>query len=65
MTQNQWILDNLRRGPISPIDALQGCGCFRLAARVQELRQDGHIILTERAQGNGKQFAQYILIKEK
>jgi hypothetical protein len=65
MTQNQWILDNLRRGPISPIDALQGCGCFRLAARVQELRQDGHIILTERAQANGKQFAQYILIKEK
>jgi hypothetical protein len=65
MSQSAWILHEMRSRPITPMDALIGCGCFRLAARIQELREDGHTIITEKAVNNGKQFASYKLIKEK
>lgn len=62
MSQTEWILENLKHGPITPIDALQGCGCFRLAARIADLRQAGHDIITEnRALPNGKTVAAYHL----
>ena len=65
MTQTQWILEQLKRGPLTPIDALQGCGCFHLGARIYELRQQGHEIETEhRHLPNGKVVAEYHL-KEK
>ena len=45
MTQTQALLEALRaragRG-ITPIEALDELGCFRLAARVWDLRQQGH-----------------------
>ena len=45
MTQNQNILIDLQEGKkISPLSALQDYGCMRLAARIWELRQDGHDI---------------------
>lgn len=63
MTQTQWILDELRQRPLTPMDALVGCGCFRLAARILELRQAGHEITTEEiALPNGKHVAQYTLV---
>ena len=65
MSQSEWILQTMRKRPVTPLDALAGCGCFRLAARIQELREDGHTIITEKAVSNGKQFASYKLIKEK
>jgi hypothetical protein len=65
MSQTEWILNTLRRKPLTPIDALGGCGCFRLAARIQELRQEGHLIATDQVAKNGKRFARYTLIKEK
>jgi hypothetical protein len=65
MSQTEWILETMRTRPVTPLDALAGCGCFRLAARIQELREDGHIINTEKVSSNGKQFASYHLIKEK
>ena len=38
MTQEQWILDALkRRRKLTALDALKGCGCFRLAARISDL----------------------------
>ena len=37
-SQTQWILEALKRGPLTPIAALEGCGCFRLAARIKEER---------------------------
>jgi hypothetical protein len=65
MTQNQWILDSLKRGPLTPIDALNGCGCFRLAARIKDLREAGHPIETKnKNMPNGKTVAEYHL-KEK
>jgi hypothetical protein len=62
MTQTQWILDALKRGPITPIDALNGCGCFRLASRINDLRNAGHPIETKTLElPNGKHVAQYHL----
>lgn len=47
------------------MDALDGCGCFRLAARIADLRQAGHHIETEnRTLANNKTIAVYHL-KEK
>ena len=55
MSQTQWILDALKRGPVTAMDALDGCGCFRLAARINDLRQAGHDIETiDRRLPNGK-----------
>ena len=44
MSQNASILAALKRGPLTPLYALQQLGVMRLAARVYELRQCGHNI---------------------
>ncbi len=45
MTQNQKIFVALQQGKtISPMTALREFNCMRLAARVYELRKEGHII---------------------
>ena len=62
MTQNEWILNQLRKGPLTAMDALNGCGCFRLAARINDLRQAGHVFETRDLElPNGKHVAQYVL----
>jgi len=44
-SQNAQILQWLRDGkPITPLLALELFGCFRLAARIQELQAAGHHI---------------------
>lgn len=64
-TQSQWILAKLQQGPVTAMDALDGCGCFRLAARIADLRQAGYYIETEnRTLDNNKTIAVYHL-KEK
>ena len=65
MSQAEWILMTLRRKPLTALDALEGCGCMRLAARINDLRADGHVIGTEMASKNGKKFAKYFLIQER
>jgi hypothetical protein len=67
MTQTEWILKALkqRKDGLTAIDALTGCGCFRLAARVADLRRDGHAIVTESINQNGKYFARYRLTKKR
>jgi hypothetical protein len=47
MTQTQWILETLSKRPLTPLEALDGCGCLRLAARILDLKQQGHKIVTE------------------
>jgi hypothetical protein len=65
MSQTQWILNRLKQGPVTAIDALDGCGCFRLAARINDLRLSGYDIETQTLElPNGKHVAQYHL-KEK
>lgn len=62
MSQAAEILHALRSGAkLTPIDALEQFGCFRLAARIQELREEGHPIVTQTVEKNGKSFACYWL----
>lgn len=66
MTQNQEILECLKHGnSLTAIEALRRFGCFRLAARINDLRAAGHPILTEIKFANGKKFAEYTMkVKE-
>ena len=64
-SQNEQILQHLKRGrKITPIDALEKFGCFRLAARISDLRGQGHVISTENVTKDSKTFASYKLIKQ-
>ncbi len=62
-SQEKWILEQLQQGkPVTPIDALDGCGCFRLGARIFDLKQQGHNIFTEKYKTpSGKIVARYHL----
>jgi hypothetical protein len=63
-SQNERILQHLKKGKkITPLDALEKFGCFRLAARISDLRKDGHLISTENLTKDGKTFASYKYIK--
>lgn len=61
MSQSDEILAALERGErITPLDALNQFRCFRLAARVAELRKAGHPIETRDVRlPNGKRIAEY------
>ena len=48
MTQNQKIANYLNKGKsLTPIEALNKFNCFRLAARISDLRNDGMLIKTK------------------
>ena len=62
MSQSDAILEHLKAGnSITPVDALRDFGCFRLAARIDDLRQRGHDIETVTEKRNGKKYARYLL----
>ena len=64
MSQALAILSHLQSGkPITPIEALDEFGCFRLGARIWDLKRDGHPITTEIVTDpkTGKHFARYWL----
>ena len=63
MSQKARIISHLKRGPLTPVQALHLYGCMRLAARVQELRDSGFPIQTQIVERDGKRFAKYWLIK--
>ena len=61
-SQKDNILAHLRSGAtITPLDALEQYGCFRLAAVIFNLRADGHKIKTKKITRRGKTFASYKL----
>jgi hypothetical protein len=61
-TQCDQILAHLKSGrSITGIDALNNWGCFRLAARIKDLRQQNWDILTIRESQGEKTFARYML----
>lgn len=62
MSQESQILRHLKRGPITPIQALEKYGCFRLAARIHSLRAQGHTITTEKVRKGNKEYAKYRLV---
>ena len=60
--QEKAILARLKTGrSITPIQALDDYGCFRLAAVIHRLRGRGFGIETETISHNGKRFARYWL----
>ena len=64
MSHTMQILDHLTSKPITAMDALNDYGCFRLAARINELRMSGHDIRTEIKSQDGKRYAMYHLLKK-
>ena len=62
MSQNDQILAHLDRKPLTPMQALSLYGCFRLAARINDLREQGNTIITHILSRKGKRFAMYALI---
>lgn len=62
MSQKDEIWIHLKRGhSITPIEALEMFGCFRLSGRIRDLRDEGMDIKTEMIEKNGKRFARYSL----
>ena len=68
MSQTDSLLRYLERHPkgISPLTALEWLGTFRLAARVHELRAQGHRIETRFVNlSGGGRVANYVLLEKK
>lgn len=62
-TQRKNVLKHLESGrEITPLDALEQYGCFRLAAVIWNLRDEGYKIATKTVSNKyGKTFASYKL----
>jgi hypothetical protein len=62
MTQCDEILKHLKTGrSITPLVALDRWGCFRLAARIRELKDAGYRIQTHAIRIGEKRVASYLL----
>lgn len=62
-TQKEAILRHLQSGrAITPLEALELYGCFRLGARIWELRDEGYKIQSETVKQGKKTFSSYKLI---
>jgi len=63
MSQIEAIRAHLLKGKsITPIEALNKHGCFRLAAIIFNIRAEGFTVETEIVHRNGKKWASYTLI---
>jgi len=66
LSQNMLILDWLKKGrSITPMLALSMFGCFRLGARIFNLRQLGHRIEGKRVKVGKKTFVQQYQMEKK
>lgn len=66
-SQKIGILKHLKENPskgITPIDALNLFGCFRLSARIWDLKEDGCEIKTVKESKNKKTYARYFLVSD-
>ena len=63
MNQTEAIHELLKQGPITPMMALRECNCFRLAARIYDLKGQGVNIVKHNITRNGKTYAQYRIEK--
>lgn len=67
-TQCSQLLKRIKRGPITPLEALTELGIMRLQARIFDLKQRGHHIEREMVEvrarnGNKTRVAQYTLVE--
>lgn len=67
MSQALAILQQLKAGrTVTPLDALSLCGCFRLSARIFDLKEMGWPIECERRDvGGGTMVGHYTLVNDK
>lgn len=65
MSQEIQVLNYMKKhNGITALEALEHCGCFRLAARIYRLREQGHSIESTRVElKNGSVIARYFLRK--
>jgi hypothetical protein len=68
-TQKKKILRHMETfGSIDPVQALQEYGVFRLAARIEELRQeyviDTHLVKTVNRFGEEVRYGRYVLVRK-
>lgn len=60
MTQTDELLRYLKRGKkITPLEALHLFGCFRLGARIYDIKQRGIDIASKMVERKGKYVKQY------
>lgn len=70
INQKELILQYMReKGGITQAEAVKELGCYRLGARIWDLKHDGHLILkvdreAETRYGKTARFAEYRLVKE-
>ena len=66
LNQREKILNYLKkRNQLTQLVAWSEFGCWRLAARIKELRERGHEIKTiKRRDERGTRYAVYVLVKE-
>jgi len=67
-TQCNQLLERLKRGPITPLEALNELGIMRLGGRIYDLRQAGHQIDKEMVEvstrnGGRAHVARYMLVE--
>ena len=69
ISQANAILKHLQDGNgITPMDALNLCGCFRLSARIADLKKMGYLFSVEMKKGKNRygeptHYAEYRLIE--
>lgn len=66
-SQKDMILEYLQLGnPITPLEALRHFGCFRLSARIADIRKAGYDVRVEMITDTktGKKYASYSLIEK-
>ena len=64
MSQTNRILNYLQKGyKLSPLKVLRLFSCFRLASRINEIRQAGFKVKTNMIKRNKKTYANYCLDK--
>lgn len=63
-SQTVKILNHLKKGyKITPLEALKLFGCFRLGARIWELKKEGYKVASHLVKKNGKYVAEYEMIR--
>ena len=63
--QNALVFEHLKRATLTSRQALDLYGVFRLAARVYDLRQAGHKIITLRIDNEfGNSYAEYVMVRQ-
>jgi hypothetical protein len=64
MTQSHALLRYLKTGrEVTPLQALDRFGCFRLGARIYDLKRQGHAITSRRVRLGSKSFCAYRLAR--